>query len=106
MRILATLLPASSCAEVAIAELLRRHHLAAARTLLALSRHLLELRLEPALEHAVDLVEIDVDHRADVERQELRKHKPADHGDAERLAQLSAGAGAKSDGQRAEDRGE
>ena len=33
---------------------------------------LLQLRLEPALQHAVEAVEIDIDHRRDVERQELR----------------------------------
>ena len=36
-------------------------------------RHLSELRLEPALEHAVDAVEIDVDDRRDEQRQQLRQ---------------------------------
>ena len=68
--------------------------------------HLLELRFEPALEHAVDAVEIDVDDRRDVERQQLRQAQAADHRDAERLAQLGALAGAERDRQRAEDRRE
>src|SRR5262245_39104526 len=46
---------------------------------------LAQLRLQPILEHAVDTVEIDVDDRRDVERQELRQQQPANHGDAERL---------------------
>ena len=66
----------------------------------------LELRLEAALEHPVDTVEIEIDDRRDVERQELRDAQPADHRDAKWLAQLRARAGAERDRQRAEDRGE
>ena len=51
-------------------------------------------------------VEIEIDDRRDVQRQELRHAQAADHRDAERLAQLGAGAGAERDRQRAEDRGE
>src|SRR5688500_5124190 len=32
----------------------------------------LELRLEAALEQAIDAVEVEIDHRRDVERQQLR----------------------------------
>jgi hypothetical protein len=38
--------------------------------------HLLELRFEPALEHAVDAVEVDVDHRGDEQREQLRQQEP------------------------------
>src|SRR4051812_45817759 len=62
---------------------------------------ILELRFEPALEAAVDPVEVDVDHRRDEQRQQLRDAQAADHGDAERLTQLCAGSGADRDGQRA-----
>src|SRR5262249_56788756 len=55
-------------------------------------RHLAQLRLEPVLEHAVDAVEIDIDDRRDEKRQQLRQNETADHGDAERLTQLAAGA--------------
>src|SRR6516162_8419616 len=58
---------------------------------LGVLRHLSQLRLEPVLEHAVDAVEIDIDDRRDEKRQQLRQNEPADHGDAERLAQLGAG---------------
>ena len=53
---------------------------------------LLGNRIETALEHAVDLVEIDVDDRRDVQREQLRHKQTADHCDAERLAQFGAGA--------------
>src|SRR5262249_30642877 len=65
-----------------------------------------ELRLEATLQHPVEAVEIEVNHRRDVERQELRHHKTADHRHAERLAQFGARAGTQRDWQRAEDRGE
>ena len=54
--------------------------------------------------HAAQPVEPDVDDRRDEQRQELRHHQAADDRDAERLAQLGAGAGAERDRQRAEDR--
>src|SRR6185295_3021203 len=66
----------------------------------------LKLRLEPALDQPVEPVEIEVDDRGNVERQELRKHQAADHRNAERLAQFGTGAGAERDRQGAEDRGE
>src|SRR2546429_288903 len=61
---------------------------------LAMLRQLAWLRLEPIFQHAVETVEVDVDDRRDIERQKLRQDEPADHGDADRLAQLGAGAGA------------
>src|SRR5215470_16215285 len=53
----------------------------------------LELRLEPTLKQPVEAVEIEVDHRGDVERQQLRQHQAADDGDAKRLTQFGARAG-------------
>src|SRR5215470_15759541 len=37
----------------------------------------LELRLEPALEQPIEAVEIEVNHRGDIERKELRQHQAA-----------------------------
>src|SRR3954447_25280458 len=67
---------------------------------------LLELRLEAALELAVDAVEIKIDHWGDVEGEQLGEQQPAHHRDAERLAQLGTRAGAERDRQGAEDRRE
>ena len=50
-------------------------------------------RLQPSLEHAIDLVEIEIDHRGDVKRQQLRHQQAADDRDAQRLPQFGAGAG-------------
>src|SRR5262249_35552783 len=85
--------------------LLRRHGRRAPGMLRRLGG-LAQLRLEPVLEHAVDAVEIDVDHRRDEQREQLRDAEPANHGDPQWLTQFSAGAGAERDRQRAEDRGE
>src|SRR5438445_6560151 len=49
-------------------------------------------RLEATPEHEIDLVEVEIDHRSDVQRQELGYEQAADHRDTERLAQLRAGA--------------
>ena len=54
--------------------------------------------------HTQEPVEPDVDNRSDEQRQQLRDHEAADHGDAERLAQFGTGAGADRDRQRAEQR--
>src|SRR6266700_3842231 len=63
------------------------------------SRRLLILR-QPARHPA----EGEVDDRRRVERQELRDGEAADDGDAERLAQLGAGAALEGERQRAEQR--
>src|SRR5262245_59267532 len=47
-----------------------------------------ELRLETTFQHPVEAVEIEINHRRDVERQQLRHHKSAHHRHAERLAQF------------------
>src|ERR1700730_5410597 len=44
-----------------------------------------ELRLERAAQAAVDAVEIEIDHRRDVEREQLGEAQPAHHRDAQRL---------------------
>ena len=44
---------------------------------------LVRLRFEPALQAAIDAVEIDIDHRRDEQRQQLRHAETADHGDAD-----------------------
>src|SRR3954463_12473089 len=53
---------------------------------------LLQLWLEAALQDAVDAVEIEVDDRRDVEREQLRHAQAADDCDAERLGQFGAPA--------------
>src|SRR6266566_8565827 len=63
---------------------------------------LLGLRFEASLQAAVDPVEINIDHRRDEQRQQLRHAETADHGDAERLTQLRTGAGTDCNRQRAE----
>src|ERR1700682_3407580 len=55
---------------------------------------------------AVEAVEIEIDHRRDVERQQLRQQKTAYHRDAQGLAQFGTRTRAERDRQRAEDRGE
>ena len=55
---------------------------------------------------AVQAVEIKVDDRRDVEREQLREDQAADHRDTQRLAELGACAAAERDRQRAENRGE
>ena len=47
---------------------------------------LVRLRCEAALQAAVDAVEIDVDHRRDEQRQQLRHAETADHGDTETMS--------------------
>ena len=49
-------------------------------------------------------VEVQIDHRRGEQRQQLAEHQSADDGDAERLAEFGAGAGAQHQRQRAEDR--
>src|SRR6266699_878570 len=56
-----------------------------------------ELRLQAAAQPAIDAVEVEIDHRGDVEREQLREAQPADHRDAERLAQLRTLAGPERD---------
>ena len=48
---------------------------------------------------------VEIEHRRDEQRQRLRNDQAADHRDAQRLAQLGAGAGAEGDRQRAHHRG-
>src|SRR6266516_3611486 len=60
-----------------------------------------ELRLQAAAQPAIDAVEVEIDHRGDVEREQLGEAQPADHRDAERLAQLRTLAGPERDRQRA-----
>src|SRR6266850_7758064 len=50
---------------------------------------------EPSLQP----LEIEVDHRRDVEGEHLRQQEAADHGEAERLARAAAGAEADGDRQ-------
>src|SRR5262245_35730491 len=57
--------------------------------------------VEPALE----AFEVEVDHRRDVERQELREQQPAHHREAERHAGAAAGAEADRNGEAALQRG-
>ena len=52
-------------------------------------------RLEPATQQAIDAVEVEIDHRCDVKRQDLRHAQSADDRDTERLAQFGASAGAR-----------
>ena len=59
-------------------------------------------RFEAALQATIDAVEINIDHRRDEQRQQLRHAETADHGDAERLTQLRTGAGADRNRQGAE----
>src|SRR6516162_8006289 len=58
-------------------------------------------RLEAVLP---DAFEREIDHRSDVEGEELRGQKPADDRDAERLAQFGAGSEPKRDRQGTHDR--
>src|SRR4051794_33730465 len=55
------------------------------------------LRREEAHQPAGEVLEIDIDDRRDEQRQRLRRQETTDDGDAERLAQFSAGAGAERD---------
>ena len=71
----------------------RRRSLFRCRDMWSLDFLDLRLRFEPALQAAIDPVEINIDHRRDEQRQKLRNAETADHGDAERLAQFSTGAG-------------
>ena len=50
-----------------------------------------------------ETVEVEINHRRGVEREELREQQAADDRDAERLAQLGAGAAAQHQGQGAEE---
>src|SRR5260370_10058628 len=61
-------------------------------------------RRRAAAEEMPRLLEIDVDHRRDEQRQQLRHEEPADHGEAQGAAQLGAGAEADGDRQAAHDR--
>src|SRR5690349_3333584 len=56
--------------------------------------------LQPGLQP----LEVQVDHRRDVQREELRKHQAADHRQAERHARGAAGAEADGDRQAAHER--
>ena len=49
----------------------------------------------PSIEPLLDSIQIDVDDRRDVERQRLRHEQPADDGQSEGPARLSAGAPAR-----------
>src|ERR1700730_16122475 len=84
----------------------RRRSLFRCRDMWSLAVLDLRLRFEPALQAAVDPVEINIDHRRDEQRQKLRNAETADHGDAEWLAQFSTRAGANRNRQRAENRQE
>jgi len=59
-----------------------------------------------AAEARADAVHGEIDDRRRVERQELAQQQPADDGDAERKAQLRAGAAFDGERERAEQRGE
>src|SRR5438874_10106939 len=57
-----------------------------------------------ALQELLQPLEIEVDHRRDVEGEELREQQSADHREAERLARAAAGAKADGDRQAAHQR--
>ena len=59
----------------------------------------------PASDPVAEAVEIKIDDRRGVEREELREQQAADDGDAERPAQFRAGAVFQGQRQRAEQRG-
>src|SRR4051794_25184793 len=65
---------------------------------------LVGLAREIARQAAAEPGKRKVDHRGGEERQHLADDEPADDGDAERVAQLRAGAGAEHQRQRAEQR--
>src|SRR5690348_13372110 len=54
---------------------------------------------------AREAVEVEVDHRRSEEGEHLADDQPADHGEAERMAQLRADARAEHQRQHAEERG-
>jgi fatty-acyl-CoA synthase len=65
----------------------------------------IKVRADSSLsEHEVLQLHVEEQHRRDEQRQHLRDHQAADHGDAERLAQFGTGAGAERDRQRAHQR--
>ena len=70
----------SFCLTAQVRTLLRCHHVRTLRF-----RNFFELRLKATLEHAIKAVEVDVDDRCDVERQQLRETQTADDCDAKRL---------------------
>src|SRR5438445_13135089 len=78
--------PRSGACALRLSPSLRRDH--AQPLALALAFRTRLVAPEPDL-HAV---EIEVDHRRGVERQQLAQREAADHGVAERLAQLRSGA--------------
>src|SRR6185437_3911227 len=65
----------------------------------------LQRRLLFPAEEPADALEIDIDHRRDEQRQSLRDEEAADHGQAQRAAQLRAFAQSDRDRQPAHDRG-
>ena len=58
--------------------------------------------IAPFLEPAAEAIEIEINDRRGVEREELREQQAADDGDAERPAQFAAGAVFQRERQRAE----
>src|SRR5215470_1787953 len=86
------------------ASLLRRDRLRPVLELLIFAQ--VVRRLEATPEQEIDLVEVEIDHRSDVQRQQLGYEKAADYRNAKRLPQFGTGAGAERDRQRAEDRRE
>jgi hypothetical protein len=64
-------------------------------------RQLFLRRIETTLENTVEPVEIGIDYRGDIERQQLGDAKPTDHRDTERLTQLGTCAGTERNRQRA-----
>jgi ABC-type multidrug transport system ATPase subunit len=65
----------------------------------------LDCSFSPAGEPGLEPVEIEIDDRRGVERQDLAEREPSDHGIAERLAELGARAMAKHQRYAAEERG-
>src|SRR3982750_3642576 len=59
------------------------------------------LRLLVAVQPFLQALEVDVDHRRDEEREDLREHEAADHRQAERHARAAARAEADRDRQAA-----
>src|SRR5580765_5414750 len=63
------------------------------------------LRLPARIEPGLQTLEVDVDDRCDVEREDLRDDQPANDGEAKRLAHFATGAEAEGNRQRSHQRG-
>src|SRR5688572_14913871 len=64
-----------------------------------------DLGLLLALQAGLQALEVQVDHRRDVKRQDLRQQQPTHHRYAQRHARVAAGAEADGDRQAADKRG-